>query len=164
MRAELDKNDMGVDRFNKRPIEELEMMLSYPNSRPAHWNTLRCSDAAITPWDDGIDGRYNIEHEDIHELKLLWHQLVGTAAMVDRLWTAKQSWRPDVNLDDPEEGRVPGVLLADDVGIGKTSQIISLIAFLQQVYRIEADEGQKLPRPPLIGQSRWLELIVILRC
>ncbi|KAJ8688852.1 hypothetical protein PTI98_013597 [Pleurotus ostreatus] len=52
---------------------------------------------------------------------------------------------------------MPGVLLADGVGVGKTAQVMATIAFLQQVELIETvDEVRdRVGRPPLIRNMPW---------
>ena len=52
---------------------------------------------------------------------LSWSQLVGVSAIVDRLFSSTVGPSPQ------------GVLLADEVGLGKTAHSIALIAFLNQI-------------------------------
>jgi hypothetical protein len=76
-------------------------------------------------------------------IELLWHQLCGVSEIVNRIWTAEQT--PDVH----------GVLLADDVGVGKTAQVMASIAFIQLVFQSEA---HKHLRPPIISMPFYLLL------
>lgn len=86
------------------------------------------------------------------EQRLLWHQLAGTTAMVGKMWTSEKA----------PERCVPGTLLADGVGVGKTAQVMAVIAFTQAVYLIEravAKGSTTLKRPPIIGTSSQLNYI-----
>lgn len=56
---------------------------------------------------------------------------------------AAHMWR------EKAEDDVPGMVLADAVGIGKTAQVMGLIALTQQVYMAEQEAKT---RPPLIGE------------
>lgn len=56
-------------------------------------------------------------------LSLLWHQRVGVAALADKMWLKKE------NL-----GGVPGVLVADEVGVGKTALMMGAIAMIIDAY------------------------------
>lgn len=55
-------------------------------------------------------------------LSLLWHQHVSIASIIEKIWQTD-------NINS-----VPGVLLADEVGVGKTAQVIGTIAFMINVY------------------------------
>ncbi|KAF9494556.1 hypothetical protein BDN71DRAFT_1507539 [Pleurotus eryngii] len=80
------------------------------------------------------------------EQRLLWHQLAGTHAMVGKMWTEKLADKP------------PGTLLADNVGVGKTAQVMACIAFIQQVYLIERalkKGNTNLRRPPIIEHAKY---------
>ncbi|KAM6500021.1 hypothetical protein JOM56_003035, partial [Amanita muscaria] len=73
--------------------------------------------------------------DGMQELSLLWHQLVGVASL------ATKAWGPDAR-------HAPfGILLADEVGVGKTAQVMAFIALLQLVHQCELN-GQQ--RPPLL--------------
>jgi hypothetical protein len=75
------------------------------------------------------------ENTDMRELKLLWHQEVGVAAIAAKLWTKEIT----------EEG-VPGVLIADEVGVGKTALTMGLMAFIIDAYWVqEAKAGRAKP-------------------
>ncbi|KAG8782049.1 hypothetical protein FRC12_021264 [Ceratobasidium sp. 428] len=67
-----------------------------------------------------------------------WHQLVGIAKMLKRMFTA--------NLD---EQPLP-TLLCDDVGLGKTAQIVGTLCMLVHFIRLQ-DEGK--PLPPLLTEA-----------
>jgi hypothetical protein len=142
--------DIGVSRMKTRSTDELVMMLGFADGRPAHWAKLRCSDPAITSWDAEYVSKYVLTDEGAHKdgmsrLSLLWHQLVGIASMADQAWTKN-------------EATMPGFILADDVGIGKTAQVMGLIALVQQVWMIENNDVGGV-RPPLIGKQTAVRLL-----
>jgi hypothetical protein len=64
-----------------------------------------------------------------------WHQLVGTAVMLERMFTD----RPRI-CGDPS-------MLCDDVGLGKTLQIIGTISMLVHIIELQK---QGRPLPPLL--------------
>ena len=118
--------------------DELSNLLGFFDARPINWNGYRTADNLVSPWDIAEDARekFNTGGPDMIALRLLWHQLCGVAAIVNRVWTAEET--PDVH----------GILLADDVGVGKTAQVMASIAFIQLVFQLEK---QKQPRPPIIS-------------
>ncbi|KDN38116.1 hypothetical protein RSAG8_09712, partial [Rhizoctonia solani AG-8 WAC10335] len=71
-------------------------------------------------------------------LKILWHQLVAIVIILKRMFTSKLGDAPDPTL------------LCDDVGLGKTAQILGVICML--VHCIELQQaGKRLP--PLLAES-----------
>ncbi|KAJ8694602.1 hypothetical protein PTI98_007260 [Pleurotus ostreatus] len=80
------------------------------------------------------------------EQRLLWHQLAGTCGIVRGMWTSERG------------ERLPGTLLADSVGVGKTAQVMASTVFIQQVYLIKTTikKGNTVLKcPPIISQSKW---------
>jgi hypothetical protein len=73
-----------------------------------------------------------------------WHQLVGTAVMLERMFTD----RPGV-CGDPS-------LLCDDVGLGKTLQVLGTISMLVHIIELQK---QGLPLPPLLRGALVATLI-----
>jgi hypothetical protein len=148
-----DLGDMGVDDMKGGTTEELSNLLGFVDARPVNWNNFRSKDNLVSGWDTSAsaDVRQKSEHggPDMDELRLLWHQLCGIAAIVDRVWTGEET--PGVH----------GVLLADDVGVGKTAQVMGVIAFLQLVFKLEE---QGLPRPPIISTSRSRPSLRTIHC
>jgi len=132
-----DLGDMGVDLMKGKTIDELSNLLGFADARPVNWNNFRDKDNLVSGWDKDASAnvRQKLENggPDMVPLRLLWHQLCGVAAIADRVWTEEK--KPDVH----------GVLLADDVGVGKTAQVMAFIAFLQLVYESEKEGGQTRP-------------------
>jgi len=155
-RWEKDLGDCGVDRMKMKSSEELSAMLGFPDGRPATWSCIRSTDPVLNPWDhperfpgftdeQTDSGTQVLGHrvpDNCQSLQLLWHQLCGIASMVEKTFV------------DKEKSDMPGIILADAVGVGKTAQIMGYIAFLQLVYRCERP-GSVVPRPSLIGMSSF---------
>lgn len=59
-------------------------------------------------------------------LHLLWHQLVGIASIIDKIFTAELV-----------EVGVPGVLIADAVRVGKTALTMGMIAFIIDAFYVQ---------------------------
>ncbi|KAG2034285.1 hypothetical protein BDR03DRAFT_1013621 [Suillus americanus] len=66
------------------------------------------------------------DNKDMEPLALLWHQRVGIAAIVDKIWSATKT-----------DERVPGILIADEVGIGKTALTMGFIAFIIDAFWVQ---------------------------
>lgn len=136
--ARLDADgDMGVSQFASVPTETLQHGLQFVDGRAPNWCELRHDDAAISSWDPAHAAKFSAPSPCVRPLALLWHQLVGVSAMAAHMWREKA------------EDDVPGMVLADAVGIGKTAQVMGLIALTQQVFMAEQEAK---PRPPLIGE------------
>jgi hypothetical protein len=135
--------DIGVSKMKSKSEGELMNILGFREGRPAHWAKLKCDDPAITSWEAGYETKYELTQEGkpkdgMARLSLLWHQMVGIASMADKAWTLN------------ETTSMPGFILADDVGVGKTAQVMGFIALVQQIWTIErGDVGGT--RPPLLG-------------
>jgi hypothetical protein len=116
---------------------ELDALLAWPDSRPPIFAEHR-SLTGNSEWHE--DSKVSESAGEKQPLKLLWHQMCGVAAIVDKLWTS-------------EEGKIPGILLADAVGIGKTAQIMAVIAINIQIWMAEqrGKEGKTERRPQIIG-------------
>ena len=86
--------------------------------------------------------------EGMQALGLLWHQLVGVASMANKVWSSECT---DLAY---------GMLLADEVGVGKTAQVMGFIAFTQLVYQLEQ---QGKAHPPLLHkyESSWMWCVLI---
>ncbi|KAJ8463834.1 hypothetical protein ONZ45_g17445 [Pleurotus djamor] len=128
--------DLGVDAWQRMSVPELQSLLLFHNSLPPSWPRFLREDGKTT-WMPGANlNDFTVGGPGFKENALLWHQLVGVAAIVSKMWTA-----------EPTTSRVPGTLLADGVGVGKTAQIMASIAFVQSVWELEQN-GKA--RPPII--------------
>jgi hypothetical protein len=129
--------DLGVEKWKNLNDAQLNLLLGYRDGRPALFSKHRSKSGVMT-WDS--NGENQFEGEDLIELHPLWHQKVGTAAMAEMIWTAEK------------QQSMPGVLLADKVGMGKSAQVMMIIAMMIEVYLaegMEKDQGKSL-RPPIL--------------
>lgn len=131
--AWLELTDLGVENFAQHSEEALATLLNFPDGRPTLFAKLR-STSGLCAWDGDNAHQFFPGNPDMRPLSLLWHQLVGIASIVDKTFTA-----------NPVEGGLPGVLIADAVGLGKTSLIMGTIAFIIDAFYVqEAVAGRKV--------------------
>lgn len=71
------------------------------------------------------------------DIRMHWHQLSGAHAIIRKLFSAQK-----------EPSNVPGMLIADEVGLGKSFLSILLIAFFVELGMRKAT---KVTLPPIIG-------------
>ncbi|KAG1848219.1 hypothetical protein C8R48DRAFT_677411, partial [Suillus tomentosus] len=114
-------NDLGVDNFRSLDDTALNRLLNFPDGRPALFARFR-SLSRKSAWDDGAEKDFVEGNPDMQPLSLLWHQRVGIASIVEKIW------QKDIT------NTVPGILLADEVGVGKTAQVMGSIAFMIDQY------------------------------
>lgn len=134
----LGTKDLGVDKWAGTTPERLMTALGFLNGRPA----------LFAPWksksgDHDAKSVEDIPADDREPLGLLWHQAVADAAMTECFWT-----------ETPIPGGSSGVLLADNVGLGKTVEIMGLIAMIVQTRKSEQQVGGV--RAPIIGECCFL--------
>ena len=136
-------DDMGVTKFKAKNEDELRDLLAFPEGRPPQFAKFRHNDTTKSSWDDPKNKRWTEGGEQLEPLRLLWHQLCGIATIADDVFQKRGT-------------PVANKLLADDVGIGKSAQVMGLIAFLFMVYFAD-DKGHK--RPPLVDDSELISNI-----
>ncbi|KAF4590491.1 hypothetical protein EYR38_009792 [Pleurotus pulmonarius] len=162
----LEEGDIDVEVMSKKTTDELCTLLSFHGSCPGQWNTFLCDDGAtawhlrLTPSNPVVtrckpsntiinitldmfqNGGYGFK-----PMSLLWHQLVGVAAIVAQMWYGQRV----------TSAQMSGILLADGIGVGKTAQVIATIAFIQQLELIEQVTvvAQKVNRPSIIRNMPW---------
>jgi hypothetical protein len=139
-----DGQDMGVTEFKMHSREELEKLLGFQNTRPFLFNRYLCK---TDPSKSSNAGNDKPEAEaDMVECKLGWHQLVGVAALVDHTFGES-----GLSVSRP----VTNMLLADDVGIGKTAEVMAYLAFLMVVWASESKSelAAGKGRPPIVSSG-----------
>ncbi|KAG2738555.1 hypothetical protein P692DRAFT_201730973 [Suillus brevipes Sb2] len=99
----------GVEEFQNMSEEDLWTILGIPEQRLPFFNALQDPYGNHDPWTDKGEEWLKGSGEP---LLLRWHQLVGVAKMVQNAFSGTP------------------ILLMDEVGLGKTIQIIALIAIL----------------------------------
>lgn len=120
---QFEAGDLGVAKWASWSLPDLLTHLGFLGGRPvlfAEWRSKRG------------DQKYmeDVEESDRAAVGLMWHQAVANAAMSEGYWTEKAV-----------KGGVPGMLLADNVGLGKTVEIMGLIAMIIQTRSAEQQEG-----------------------
>jgi hypothetical protein len=145
-------NDLGVDNFRSLDDTALNRLLNFPDGRPALFARFR-SLSRKSAWDDGAEKDFVEGNPDMQPLSLLWHQRVGIASIVEKIW------QKDIT------NTVPGILLADEVGVGKTAQVMGSIAFMIDQYWAHQIASAKAVSPlidvdvntvrkaPILGES-----------
>lgn len=128
--------DFGMEEEAKTKGSTLAISLGYRGALPANFNPLR-DRSGLTPWDDpypfsGLD--LKALPENLSPIRLHWHQLAGTHSIVRSILSPES-----------DSLRVLGILIADEVGLGKTAQAISVIAFFMQAVFTQRSDC-KLPR------------------
>ena len=146
--------DPGVEVEYSMTPEALATNLGYVNGLPRIFNRYRHR-AGVTPWDFKSAALFQDEaakeNPDMSPFVLHWHQLAGVHAIIRNIFSAQ-----------PGPGNFQGMLIADDVGLGKTCQSICVIGFL-----VEAIWRRKKVKKPAPIQSlspivlSWLLLILI---
>ncbi|KAK0197634.1 P-loop containing nucleoside triphosphate hydrolase protein [Armillaria mellea] len=129
--------DMGVEAWAKQTEEALLQLLRWPNGRPGEFNPC-INESLVDVWEDTEYANKVPPEGDAENTptKLFWHQLVGITALVNMMWTVDE--RPD---------GVEGAILADEVGLGKSAQIMGMLAFIMAARRMQL--AGKEP-PPVI--------------
>ncbi|KAG2029690.1 hypothetical protein BDR03DRAFT_1018074, partial [Suillus americanus] len=118
-------DDLGVDGWREMDNDKLNHLLQFPGGKPALFTEFR-SKMGLCAWDEGSSSKFVKDNEDMEPLTLLWHQRVGVAAIVDKIWSASKT-----------EAEVPGILVADEVGVGKTALTMGFIAFVIDAFWVQ---------------------------
>jgi hypothetical protein len=139
-----DLADLGVAKFVQHSEEALSLLLNFPDGCPTLFAKLR-SVSGLCAWDVDNTKQFVSGNPDMKPLRLLWHQLVGVASIVDKAFSA-----------EPVEAGLPGILVADAVGVGKTALTMGVVAFIiDAFYAQEAAAGGrvggKLLHPDTLG-------------
>lgn len=129
-----DGADPGVEIEATMSPSLLATALGFVNV-PLLFNTHRHRDG-ITPWEDPVAFR-DVSNEEFTMTQLRWHQLAGVHGVLRRMFSPKPT---------PEHS---GMLIADEVGLGKTLQLLAILACLTEcVGRRERGLGPF----PLVGK------------
>lgn len=131
-----DIGDLGVSTQSKMNIETLQHQLGISpkmSTFPA-LNTKRHPDLK-NPWDDKAE--FEPPSPKLEELALKWHQFAGIHAMVERGLAGKAS------------------LLADAVGLGKTAQMIGVMAFMMDQIHRKSNPDPLAPPAPILGECSY---------
>ncbi|KAG9120196.1 hypothetical protein FRC07_004399 [Ceratobasidium sp. 392] len=122
--------DLGVDHLKDWPVPRVWAFLGLPNST-------RFPFAHPNPADPSAD-----DSEPPRDMDPKWHQAVGVLAMLEGACTK--------NLGDPPRP----TMLCDDVGLGKTLQLIGLISMVAHLYEQQRQEAnRRMAEPPFMREN-----------
>lgn len=141
--------DPGIDIEGTLSPQEISKNLGFQQGLPLPFNTHRHR-GGVSAWDrpDLFEPTSMAQDPEMEPIVLHWHQLAGVHAIIRMLFTK-----------EPSLGKVCGVLIADEVGLGKTFQAATVVAFLSDLtfrQHMRKHKSQIIPNPPLIGKSRLL--------
>lgn len=125
--------DLGMEvEWNLDPEMLAEALGFLRKSLPHQFTTIRHA-AGANEWQNPqrFEGPENLSN--LKPLTLHWHQLAGVHSIIRNIFTKKRKSK-----------HCTGMLIADEVGLGKTALAISVIAFLNQSARVQ-DKGEELP-------------------
>ncbi|TFK17447.1 hypothetical protein FA15DRAFT_605046 [Coprinopsis marcescibilis] len=138
--AESSSDDQcGVDIESTLDSETLANRLGFPDGRPFFFNDKRHK-GELTPWNVEFD-KLVVSHPDLFQpFCLHWHQLCGAHAIINNALSRKNT------------------LLGDGVGVGKTVQAASVMAFFSDLSHRQ-EIGKPLPtiaveRPYMGGKEK----------
>jgi hypothetical protein len=118
----------GVEEWQEKSEDELWSMLGLPEKRLPLFNEKIDMHGLHDPWDTEDKKWFDdpANQGRITPLAPRWHQLVGIYKMLDHAFKGKP------------------ILLMDEVGLGKTLQVVGVIAVLA-FYRAFHDENGRFP-------------------
>ncbi|KAG9077291.1 hypothetical protein FRC06_008994, partial [Ceratobasidium sp. 370] len=117
------KHDIGVDEYSSMGPEDMERLLGLGETGQFPF---------APPPSEAADG------SPAPPLKPRWHQLVGCGKMLSGFFTQEPGGEPQPTM------------LCDEVGVGKTLQIIGVISMLAHIIELQR-AGKKLP--PLLEEA-----------
>ncbi|KAF5344039.1 hypothetical protein D9756_011548 [Leucocoprinus leucothites] len=115
--------------------ELLAQRLRFLTGLPPQFNAYRHR-AGISPWDNPELFTREPVPPELTPLKLHWHQLAGAHSIVRSLF-----------IEEKHALHTKGVLISDQVGLGKTTQTITVIAFLNEAIYLQSTNR---PPPPIL--------------
>ena len=131
------RHDFGVENQMLMAPEVLARELGFVGWIPPAFHDKR-HPLGVNAWDQPQAFLTGIQ---LLPMRLHWHQLVGVDAIVERLWSVVPNFRN------------AGILIGDEVGLGKTAQAIALLAFFN--LSITAQLTGK-PLPPILGEHDFM--------
>lgn len=112
----------GVEHFQTWSLEQLWRYLGF-RDEILGLNTLQDPNGLVDPWDEKAWADL-VARNKVTDLFPFWHQVVGIAELITRTLDGKPS------------------LLMDDVGVGKTLQIVGLIAVYAHYFETHKRTGK----------------------
>lgn len=137
----VDGLDLGVEVESSLSPAALANNLGFIQGLPLLFSTYRHR-GGLSAWDVAnaqlFDPSKAAEDVDMQPISLHWHQLAGVHSVIRKIFT-----------ETPNSGGCHGILIADEVGLGKTFQAATLIAFLSDFILRQSFEPP-IPLPPII--------------
>lgn len=128
--------DPGVEVESSMSREILSLNLGFRNELPLLFNTIRHK-GGLSPWTHPATFENRSDDPDLEPLSLFWHQLAGAHAII------RMNFHPT-----QDSSRCNGTLIADEVGLGKTFQAITVIVILAELV---IRQIKNMSPPPLIS-------------
>ncbi|KAF9441652.1 hypothetical protein P691DRAFT_683240 [Macrolepiota fuliginosa MF-IS2] len=149
--------DFGMEAEQKLSFSSLSCKLGFRNGLPAQFNLFRHR-SGISPWDDEkafkFAGPVPVE---LLPIRFYWHQLAAIHSITRSVFT-----------EEKDGNHTMGVLIGDEVGLGKTAQAIGMLAFMNQLIFLQRRELQLPPiirdRPYLAGSTKIPSLPHLIVC
>ncbi|KAF9515173.1 hypothetical protein BS47DRAFT_1361249 [Hydnum rufescens UP504] len=148
------EGDLGVSEWRASSPEALRSRLGWSSCADSklmqHWRHLNGATAFTEPAIFAPLSSHGLSDPagaEFSRQKLHWHQLAGICSVISRHWA-----------EGPKDG-TEGVLVADEVGVGKTGLGIGVIAFTSE--QVEEARQNRPPAPiirdrPFLGHSSAL--------
>lgn len=115
-----DDGDFGMEVEANMKYVSFLYQFGFPQGLPVQFNSRRHK-SGITAWEDPVPFKEERISPALDKMVLHWHQLAGVHSMVRSIFTKEK-----------DATHTTGVLVGDEVGLGKTAQAITFIAFLNQ--------------------------------
>jgi hypothetical protein len=142
----VDGADPGVEVEAKMSPDQLSLNLGFKDQLSFQFNKYHHSKGFST-WDSPSLFKPGQPHPDIQPQGLHYHQLAGVHALIRKVFS-----------DKPNEGPCQGILLADEVGLGKTAIAIAVMAFLSHLVLLQASEA---PLSPIISKTSFFTILLV---
>ncbi|KAG6819600.1 hypothetical protein H0H93_010369 [Arthromyces matolae] len=126
--------DFGVDIEHRLSLVQLLLALGWKDGLPPIFNAYRHR-RGENPWDKPQlfdHSEQDLQTGILFKFSLHWHQLAGVHSLVRSSFTSEPS-------------SSVGILIADEVGLGKTAQAVAYIAFMNMVISLQQAK-RKLPK------------------
>lgn len=126
--------DPGVEVEANMPSTQLSSNLGFQNDMPFLFNNFRHT-GGLSAWSKEFEDAMKSNPDVLEAFSLQWHQLAGVHAAVRKILSPS-----------PNPARCTGVLFADDVGLGKTIQASTVMAFFSNLSIVHE---RNLTLPPI---------------
>ncbi|KAF5344632.1 hypothetical protein D9756_011234 [Leucocoprinus leucothites] len=137
-----DEHDFGMEVEISMPASVLGTRLGFKSCLPAQFNLHRHR-SGLSPWDSEELFKSDPTPPELVAMSLHWHQLAGVHSIARSIFT-----------EQPDPDHTLGVLVTDEVGLGKTTQSLTFSAFLNQ--SIFVQENPEFSPAPILAARPFL--------